>query len=101
MEKVKDELMRVGAVLKFHINKALIDSVKDSLSKYNADLEMKKSRKKKKVVELSKNGKLMKLKKKSQAENSFFIAEENVVESSSKLQEALRKNSLSHDKSMW
>lgn len=47
MEKVKDELMRVGAVLKFHINKALIDSVKDSLSKYNADLEMKKSRKKK------------------------------------------------------
>ena len=47
MEKVKDELVRVGAVLKFHINKALIDSVKDSLSKYNADLEMKKSRKKK------------------------------------------------------
>ena len=43
----------------------------------------------------------MKLKKNSQAENSFFIAEENVVESSSKLQEALRKNSLSHDKSMW
>lgn len=47
MEKVKDELMRVGDVLKFHINKALIDSVKDSLSKYNDDLEMKKSRKKK------------------------------------------------------
>ena len=47
MEIVKDELMRVGAVLKFHINKALIDSVKDSLSKYNADLEMKKSRRKK------------------------------------------------------
>ena len=44
---------------------------------------------------------LMKLKKNSQAENSFFIAEENVVESSSKLQEALRKNSLSHAKSMW
>ena len=46
MEIIKDELMRVGAVLKFPINKALIDSVKDSLSKCNADLEMKKSRRK-------------------------------------------------------
>ena len=104
---IKDELFRVGAVLKFSTNKALIDSVKDSHSKYNADLEMKKSIKEKEAAQLSKNGKkIMKEVKQidevekqiSQVERSLFITEQNVVEGNSKLQEVLSEKSLSRDK---
>ena len=106
----RDEICRVGGVMKFPVNRELLSSVKGAHGRYVADLEAegelreKKEREKKKTEKekednTEKNESLAKLEMElSKHQTNLQVAEESIKIGNQKLQEAFSEKPLSREK---